>query len=64
MSTLHDRIVLDAEVNYYRDRVALLRARLYRRGIGSNQRLDELKRKLASAESRRLAARTAPDGQD
>jgi hypothetical protein len=64
VSTLHDRIALDAEVNYYRDRVALLRARLYRRGIGTNQRLDELKRRLASAERRRLAARAAPDGQD
>jgi hypothetical protein len=52
-----DSAELEAEVNYYRDRVALLRARLYRRGIGTNDRLVELQRRLASAELRRKTAR-------
>jgi hypothetical protein len=48
---------LQAEVTYYRDRVALLRARLYRRGIGSNDRLQELQRRLETAEQRLHNAR-------
>jgi hypothetical protein len=51
---------LQAEVNHYRDRVALLRARLYRRGIGSNDRLKELERKLDSAQQRLHNARHSP----
>ena len=35
---------LQVEVNYYRDRVALLRAKLYRWGVGSNARLQQLER--------------------
>ncbi len=48
---------LEAEVYYYRDRVALLRARLYRRGIGSTDRLLELQRSLESAQRRLREAR-------
>jgi hypothetical protein len=57
-TTANENAALEAEVNYYRDRVALLRARLYRRGIGTNDRLVELQRRLASAELRRKTART------
>ena len=43
---------LQAEVDYYRDRTALLRAKLYRWGLGANARLHELERKLERAEQR------------
>ena len=48
---------LQAEVNYYRDRVALLRAKLYRWGVGSNARLQQLERELERAEQRLRDAR-------
>jgi hypothetical protein len=51
---------IHAEVNYYRDSVALLRARLYRRGIATTPRLEELQRKLDSAERRLRTARPVP----
>jgi hypothetical protein len=41
---------LEADARYYRDRVALLRAKLYRWGLGSNARLQELERRLERAE--------------
>jgi hypothetical protein len=44
--------LLQADARYYRDRVALLRAKLYRRGIGSNAQLEELERSLERAERR------------
>jgi hypothetical protein len=49
-----ERERLQAEVYYHRDRIALLRAKLYRWGVGSSARLEELERELARAE-RRLA---------
>ena len=36
-----DLEVLEADARYYHDRVALLRARLYRWGPGSNARLED-----------------------
>jgi hypothetical protein len=48
---------LQAEVDYYRDRSALLRAKLYRWGLGRNARLQELERKLDRAERRLRDAR-------
>jgi hypothetical protein len=39
-----------ADVSYCHDRVALLRARLYRWGIRPNARLRELERELERAE--------------
>jgi TPP-dependent pyruvate/acetoin dehydrogenase alpha subunit len=59
VSSLRQVEEIQAEVNHYRDSVALLRARLYRRGIGTSQRLDELKRRLDSAQSRLREARAA-----
>lgn len=60
MSTLREIEAIQAEVNYYRDSVALLRARLYRRGAGATPRLEELQRRLHSAEQRLRAARDQP----
>ncbi len=39
-----------ADVCYWHDRVALLRARLYRWGLGPSPRLRELERELQRAE--------------
>jgi hypothetical protein len=44
--------LLQADARYYRDRVALLRAKLYRWGLGSTARLRELERELERAEQR------------
>ena len=52
MSSASDIELLKADASYYRDRVALLRARLYRRGQGSTPQLRELERRLAGAEQR------------
>ena len=57
MTSLGQIEEIHAEINHYRDSVALLRARLYRRGIGTNQRLEELQRRLESARGRLREAR-------
>ena len=49
---------LQAEVSYYHDRAALLRAKLYRWGQGSNPRLKELERELERAQQRLRAERS------
>jgi hypothetical protein len=52
---------LQAEADYFHDRVALLRAKLYRWGLGTNTRLQGLERELERAEKRlRDARRSAP----
>ena len=43
---------LQADADYYRDRVALLRAKLYRWGLGSTAQLKDLERKLELAKQR------------
>ncbi len=48
---------LQAEAAYYRDRVALMRAKLYRWGVGTNPRLQELERELERAQQRLREAR-------
>jgi hypothetical protein len=60
VSTPREIEALAAERNYYRDSVALLRARLYRRGGGVTPRLEELQRRLDSAEHRLRVARAEP----
>ncbi len=50
---------LEAEVHYYRDRVALLRAKLYCRGIGTSARLQDLERSLEGAQGRLQRARAS-----
>lgn len=57
MSSLRQIAAIEAEFNDYKDSVALLRARLYRRGLGTTPRLEELQRKLDSARRRLRAAR-------
>ncbi|MBV9466236.1 MAG: hypothetical protein JO206_09515 [Solirubrobacterales bacterium] len=52
MSSSREIESLWAEVHYQRDRVALLRAKLYRWGLGPNARLRELERRLEGAERR------------
>jgi hypothetical protein len=49
MSSVKDIELLEADARYYQDRVALLRAKLYRWGLGSTPRLRELERRLAGA---------------
>lgn len=62
MSSPREIEAIQAEVAYYRDSIALLRARLYRRGLTGTPRLDEMQRRLDSAQRRLAAARaSAPD---
>ncbi len=60
MSRARELEALQAEVQYRRDSVALLRARLYRWGAGSSARLQRLERELATAEERLHNARRRP----
>lgn len=57
MTSLGEIERLRAEADYYRDRVALLRGKLYRWGLGSTARLEALERQLESAEQRLHDAR-------
>jgi len=50
---------LQDEVDYYRDRTALLRAKLYRWGLGGTARLQELERQLERSEQRLREARVS-----
>jgi hypothetical protein len=52
MTVRGDIELLRADASYYRDRVALLRAKRYRWGLGSSPRLEELERRLERAEER------------
>lgn len=61
MSSLHQIAAIEAEFNYYKDSVALLRARQYRWGVASTPRLEELQRRRDSAERRLSAARADVD---
>jgi hypothetical protein len=44
--------LLQADARYYHDRVALLRAKLYRRGVGATAQLKQLERSLDRAEQK------------
>lgn len=61
MSTAREIEAMEAEVTYYRDSVALARARLYRRGGGTTPRFEELQRRLDTAQRRLRAARAEPE---
>jgi hypothetical protein len=50
--SLKQAVRLQEEADYYRDRVALLRARLYRWGLSPTARLRELERQLELVEQR------------
>ena len=57
MSSLSELEQLQAEADYYHDRVALLRAKLYRWGLGPTPRLKALERDLELAQQRLRDAR-------
>jgi hypothetical protein len=57
VSSARDIELLEADARYYRDRVAVLRAKLYRWGEGSTPQLRELERRLTGAEERLRAMR-------
>jgi hypothetical protein len=52
MSSTREIELAQADVSYYQDRVALLRAKLYRWGLRPTARLRELERDLQRAEQR------------
>jgi hypothetical protein len=52
VSSSGDLELARAEARYYRDRVALLRAKNYRWGLGTSPRLEKLERELQRAERR------------
>ena len=58
MSSARDIELLEADARYYPDRVAVLRAKLYRWGHGSTPELQKLERRLAGAERRLRAQRS------
>lgn len=61
MSPSNELELLQADVRYYRDRVALLRAKLYRWGLGPSARLHELERELERAEEHLRRKRLHPE---
>lgn len=52
MSSTSQLELLQADVHYYHDRLSLLRAKLYRWGLGSSDRSRALERRLEAAERR------------
>jgi hypothetical protein len=60
VSSPREIAAIEAEATYYRDSVALMRARLYRRALGTSPRFEELQRRLDSAQERLRAARAEP----
>jgi hypothetical protein len=59
VSSAREIEAIEAEVTYYRDSVALARARQYRRGGAITPRFEELQRRLDSAQQRLRAAQAA-----
>jgi len=57
VSSLREIEAIEADFNYYQDSLALLRARLYRRGVATNPRLEELQRRRDGAAQRLRTAR-------
>lgn len=64
MSSRSELEQLQADADYYHDRVALLRAKLYRWGLGSTPRLEALERDLELAQQRLRDAQlgASPEG--
>ena len=62
MSRQNEVEMARAQERYYHDRVALLRAKLYRRGVGPSTRLRQLEGELRRAQQRlsELLSRRAP----
>lgn len=59
MSSNREIEQLEADAVYCRERISLLRAKLYRWGLGRNARLQRLERDLELAEQRVQTARRA-----
>ena len=57
MSRIAELELLEADARYYRERIALMKAKQYGRGLGSSARLQELERELERAEQRLRHAR-------
>ena len=63
MSAQAEHEYLQAEARYYKEQIALLRAKLYRWGQAPNAHMRELEEKLSLAERRVAASRArAEDG--
>jgi hypothetical protein len=60
VSSTRDIELAEADVYYCHDRVALLRARLYRWGLRPDARLRELERELRIAEQHLRDVRSPP----
>ncbi len=60
MSSPREIAAIEAEATYYRNSVAIMRARLYGRGQGTSPRFEDLQRRLDSAQQRLRAARAEP----
>jgi hypothetical protein len=52
---------LQTDANYYRDRIALLRAKLYRWGMGPNEHMRQLEQRLERTERRLREEQMGPD---
>ena len=61
MRSLSKLELLQAEADYYHDRVALLRAKLYRWGLGPTPRLKALEGELELAQQRVRDARVSAE---
>jgi hypothetical protein len=61
VSSLSELEQLQAEADYYQDRVALLRAKLYRWGLGSTPGLKALEQQLELAQQRLRDARLSAE---
>jgi hypothetical protein len=60
MSSRRELEQLQSDADYYHDRVALLRAKLYRWGLRPTARLQALERELDRAQERLREARLRP----
>ena len=58
MTSIDEIETARADASYCRDRVALLRAKLYRWGLGSSPRLKQLEQEAERAEQRLRAVRS------
>lgn len=61
MSSSSEIELLRANVRYYHDRVALLRAKQYKWGLGTTARMRRLERELELAEQRLSRERLRPN---
>jgi hypothetical protein len=58
LSSDNEAELAEADARYLRERLALLRAKSYRQGLGSSARVERLERELQRAEQRLRDVRT------